>query len=218
MTSAGREVLKWLALVLMTGDHVNKVLLHEQYSWLTDVARVVFPIFAIVLAYNLAQHPSPDGTRRALVRMLAFAVLAQPFHAWAFGYWVPLNVLFTLALGVYVATADNRWLSAIAWLLGGAVVDYEWFGVAVVVAGFHFWQIPAGNRTRLFIATLLLGAAVASLYAINGNLIALAAFPLLWTLGRLPGRIPRWRWTFYAYYNLHLGVFATLAFCGLFAP
>jgi hypothetical protein len=199
-------VLKWLALVLMTGDHVNKVFLHGQQPWLTDMARAVFPIFAIVLAYNLAKHPNPDAVRRAVARMLVFAVLAQPFHAWAFGYWVPLNVLFTLALGVYVATSGNWWLSAIAWLVGGAFVDYEWFGVAVVVAGFHFWRVPAGKRPRWLIAAGLLGLAAASLYAINGNLIALAAFPLLWILGRLPGRVPRWRWAFLSYYLVHLWV------------
>ncbi|GGD52503.1 TraX family protein [Pseudoxanthomonas indica] len=210
MTSAGREVLKWLALVLMTGDHVNKVLLHEQYPWLTDVARVVFPIFAIVLAYNLAQHPSPDATRRALVRMLVFAVLTQPFHAWAFGYWVPLNVLFTLALGVYVATAANRWLSVIAWLMGGAVVDYEWFGVAVVVAGFYLWRISAESRSQWVIAAALMVAAVAALYAINGNLIALGAIPLLWMVGRLPGSVARCKWLFLAYYVIHLAVLVAI--------
>lgn len=83
-------------------------------------------------------------------------------------------------------------------------MDYEWFGVAVVVAGFYFWRVPAGDRLRWLIAAGLLGLAAASLYAINGNLIALAAFPLLWMLGRLPGRVPRRRWTFYGYYVAHL--------------
>lgn len=210
MTSAGREALKWLALVLMTGDHVNKVLFAGQLPWLTEMARVVFPIFAIVLAYNLSQHPSSEATRRALGRMLVFALLAQPFHAWAFGYWLPVNVLFTLAVGVYVATAGRWWLAAIAFLAGGAFVDYQWFGVAVVVAAFWFWRAPAGSQAGLLCAVLLV-AAVASLYVINGNWIALAAFPLLWMLGRLPGRVRRWRWMFHMYYLTHLAVLASLS-------
>lgn len=212
MTSAGREVLKWLALVLMTGDHVNKVLFAGQLPWLTEIARVVFPIFAVVLAYNLSQHPSPEATRRALTRMLVFAVLAQPFHGWAFGYWLPVNVLFTLALGVYVATARPWWQSAIAFIAGGGFVDYQWFGVAVVVAAFWFLRVPAGSRNRLLAAGSLV-AAVASLYAINGNLIALTAFPLLWLLGKLPGRVPRWRWTFLCYYLAHLAALTVLVGC-----
>lgn len=201
MTSAGREVLKWLALVLMTGDHVNKVLFAGELPYLTEAARVVFPIFAVVLSYNLSRNPDPDAARRALMRMLLFAVIAQPFHALAFGYGLPLNVLFTLALGVYVAAERRIWLAALAGIIGGAFVDYQWFGVGVVVAAhLHF-----RGHLRPYSAPLLV-CAVASLYVINGNLWALAAFPLLWAFAAWPGRVARWRWTFYVYYVAHLGV------------
>jgi len=205
LTSAGREVLKWLALVLMTGDHINKVLLQDGLPWLTDVARVVFPIFAMVLAYNLVQHPDPQAARRSLLRLLVVAVLVQPFHAWAFGYWVPLNVLFSLALGVYCCTEANRPLALAAALAGGLVVDYGWCGPAIMLSTMAV--LRSGGRWWTWVCLLV---SVAGLYAINGNLYALAAFPLVWMLGTLPGRVPRWRWAFLGYYCAHLAVLVAL--------
>lgn len=206
MTSAGREILKWVALVLMTGDHVNKVLLANSAPWLSEAARVVFPIFAIVLVYNLHMHRHHDATARALVRLLIAAVIAQPFHAWAFGYWLPLNVLFTLALGVYVASARNGWLAAAAWILGGAFVDYQWAGVGVIVAARVLFRSNGHWR-----GWLLLAAAIAALYVINGNLWAVLALPLVWWLGPSTGDVPRWRWTFYVFYPAHLAIIAAVS-------
>lgn len=206
MTTAGREVLKWLALVLMTGDHVNKVLLHGGMPWLTDAARVVFPIFAMVLAYNVAVHPDPEAARRSLLRLLVAAVLVQPFHAWAFSYWVPLNVLFSLALGVYCCTEANRPFALAAALLGGLFVDYGWCGPAIMLATMAV--LRSGGRWWAWAGLLV---SVAGLYAINGNLYALAAFPLVLVLGTLPGRVPRWRWAFLGYYGAHLALLAVVA-------
>lgn len=206
MTSAGRELLKWVALVLMTGDHVNKVLLANSAPWLSEAARVVFPIFAIVLVYNLRTHRHDDATARALIRLLIAAVIAQPLHALAFGYWLPLNVLFTLALGVYVASARNGWLAAAAWILGGAFVDYQWAGVGVIVAASVALRLNGHWR-----GWLLLAAAIAALYVINGNLWAVLALPLVWWLSRSTSDVPRWRWTFYGYYMAHLAVLVCLA-------
>lgn len=45
------ELLKWIALVLMTGDHVNKFLLSSSNVVLFSLGRTVLPIFIFVLAY-----------------------------------------------------------------------------------------------------------------------------------------------------------------------
>lgn len=48
------EALKWLALALMTGDHVNKYLFNGTLPFLFEAGRLALPIFVFVLAYNLA--------------------------------------------------------------------------------------------------------------------------------------------------------------------
>ncbi|MBK7549911.1 MAG: hypothetical protein IPI20_19875 [Rhodoferax sp.] len=49
------EALKWLALVLMTGDHVNKYVLADSLPGLFELGRLAMPLFMFVLAYNLAR-------------------------------------------------------------------------------------------------------------------------------------------------------------------
>lgn len=204
MTSAGRELLKWVALVLMTGDHVNKVLLDGNCPVLTDVARVVFPIFAIVLAYNITRADQA-AEHRAIWRLAIVAVVAQPFHAVAFGYSLPLNVLFTLLAGVLILGERNAVGAIGIALVAGLFVDYSWPGVAVIVSAGWYFRRPSVK------AGILVIVALASLYYINGNFYALLAVPLLALGARVPGTVPRWRWTFYAYYVMHLAFLAAFA-------
>ena len=74
------EALKSLGLVLMTLDHVNKYLLHSEAVLLFDLGRVVMPIFAFVLAYNLARPDAFDRADypRVMPRMAIAGVLATP--------------------------------------------------------------------------------------------------------------------------------------------
>ncbi|MEL1264403.1 TraX family protein [Pseudoxanthomonas putridarboris] len=205
LTSGGRELLKWLALALMTGDHVNKVLLDGGQPWLTDISRVVFPIFAVVFVCNLRlEEPGMHGWNAAL-RTLVSGLLVQPLHAWAFGYWLPANVLLTLSAGALVLLLWKRSpLASIAlFVFAGLWVDYSWFGLGIMVAA-----ALAFSRGGACVA--FLGLAVGLLVFINGNFYALAALPLIAVVGRLPVDVPRWRWTFLAYYVGHLGALVVL--------
>lgn len=206
MTSGGRELLKWIALVLMTGDHINKVLLDGGQPWLTDLARVVFPIFGFVLAWNLERHADPAATHRALLRLVIAAVLVQPLHAFAFGYWLPTNVLTTLAAGLVVARTRNAAVIALVGFVGGAFVDYGWPGILFVASSAWLVRDPARLSSRLLFAAAVLG-----LCWWNGNAWALLALPLLAVLSRVQVSVPRWRWAFLGYYAGHLAVLALLA-------
>jgi hypothetical protein len=205
MTSGGREVLKWVALLLMTGDHVDKALLHGSAPWLGEAGRVVFPIFAFVLAWNL-HHGSP-GSRAASVRRLVIAgLLVQPLHALVFGFWIPATILFTLALGIFVADPEKpAWIRAAVFLVASFFVDYQWAGVLLVAACFYVIRHLDGWR-----AWAALALAVLPLCLFNGNAWALLALPLLWWFGTLPEEIPRHRWTFLGFYAAHLAVLAVM--------
>ncbi|WP_414547074.1 TraX family protein, partial [Stenotrophomonas forensis] len=89
MTSGGRELLKWLALLLMTGDHIVTVFALDYVPVVSQLGRVAFPVFALVMAYNLAQ-PGADVGKSA--RRLAFwGLVATPAAVLAFGQPLPLN-------------------------------------------------------------------------------------------------------------------------------
>ncbi|MFB8956109.1 TraX family protein [Xanthomonas arboricola] len=223
MTSSGREALKWIALVLMTGDHVAKVLFGGYVPVLSELGRIAFPVFALVMAYNLAQ-PRADYAKSVL-RLAGWGLLAQPFHAWAFGEWLPLNVLLTFALAAFLIwTVEARhWLyAAVAGLVLPLVVDYQWAGVWLVLAGwscfrqerglaavFGSYSLSRDGRIQLFVP-FGVWACMASLCWYNGNVWSLAALSVL-ALGYVWWPLPRLRWAFYGYYVGHLGLLLLIA-------
>lgn len=68
-SSGARELLKWIALLAMTGDPVTKAVFGGYVPVVADLGRIAFPLFALVMACNLAQ-PGADLSRsiRRLLR------------------------------------------------------------------------------------------------------------------------------------------------------
>ncbi|KHS05611.1 conjugal transfer protein [Xanthomonas phaseoli pv. phaseoli] len=216
MTSSAREALKWIALVLMTGDHVAKVFFGGYVPVLSELGRIAFPVFALVMAYNLAQ-PRADYAKSVL-RLAGWGLLAQPFHAWVFGYWLPLNVLLTFSLAAAVVVLLGRvigiessnksqrrpFLLLLLGFLAPLVVDYQWSGVWLVVTAWGWFRTRRGGWL------LLAAGSMAALCWYNANVWALAALPVL-ALGYVWWPVPRLRWAFYGYYVGHLFVIALIA-------
>jgi hypothetical protein len=203
------EALKWIALILMTGDHVNKYLFNATLPLLFEAGRLTLPIFVFVLGYNLARPGTLERGvyGRTMLRLALFGALASvPFVALGglYAHWWPLNVLFMLlvvaATAYFVDLGGKRHLAlaAVVFVVGGSSVEYWWPGVAFGLAVWSYARRP--SWTAVVIAIL----ACAALRFINGNLWALAALPVLCLATRIDFRVPRLRWAFYAYYPLHL--------------
>ena len=219
MANGTLEALKWLALVLMTLDHVNKYVFWGGLPGAVEAGRLVLPIFGFVLGYNLARPDLCDaGLRRMFMRLLAFGAMATPvFVALSTALlhrfkpekaeivsWLPLNILFTLLLATVIVAMLKKshplWpaVAASCFILGGAVVEYRWFGLAFVLASWYHCR----HGSPLSVVLLVLAAA--ALTVINGNFYALLSLPLLLLATRFEWKVPRWRHVFYAYYPLHL--------------
>jgi hypothetical protein len=204
MTSSGRELLKWIAVVLMTGDHAVKVLALGYVPVVSELGRVAFPVFALVMAYNLAQ-PGADLTK-SVRRLFVWGLVATPVAMVAFGELLPLNVLltFSLAAGLVWCIQERQWaVAALCGLPASLLVDYQFVGVLVVLAGWLYFRRP-GARAVLVVASIGL------LCLYNGNGWAFLGLPVL-ALGQLEVRLPRTRWAFYGYYVGHLGLLSMLA-------
>ena len=97
LSSGTLETLKWLALLLMTLDHVNKHLLHASVPELFAAGRLALPLFGFVLGYNLARPGAlvNGGYSRTARRLAIFGTIATiPFIALGglgWGWW-PFNV------------------------------------------------------------------------------------------------------------------------------
>lgn len=219
MTSGGRELLKWVAVLLMTGDHAAKLLWGGYVPVLSELGRIAFPVFALVMAYNLAQPGADVG--KSVRRLAVWGVVAQPVYAWAFGAALPVNVLlsFALAAACVWCVQNRRWWLLV--LLAGPLplfVDYQWAGVALILAWWWAYRITAplheGFRTIGYSDTLrrlcLAVGAFVPLCLYNGNAWALLALPVM-ALGQGSWNVPRTRWAFYGYYVLHIGLLAKIS-------
>lgn len=199
------EALKWLAMVLMTLDHVNKYLLGESSAVLFDLGRIVMPLFGFVLMYNLARPGAlAAGVHvRVMRRLLAFGALATPAFVVLVGWW-PLNILFMLLLSTGVVwliesgSGMRIALALLAFVLGGALVEFWWFGVLSCLAAWAYCRKPTPVRLALW------ALALSSLWAVNRNFAALAMLPLLWGAMQISIPLARHRWLFYAFYPAHL--------------
>jgi hypothetical protein len=162
--------------------------------------RQVFPIFAYVLALNLVRARDPSHLLLAVVpRMALVGLVASVAYVPLAGVY-PLNVMFTLAVATAVYALwriDFKIVAASLFVAGGALVDYQWFGVACVLAAAY--AIPRGYGVVTVPALFAV-----LLWPINGNWWALAVIPTLVLASMLEGQAGRYKWFFYAFYPAHL--------------
>lgn len=95
------EALKWVGLLLMTGDHVNKYLFNTTVPVLYEAGRAAVPLFVFVLAYNLARPGAFErGVYGRTMKRLAVCGTAASVPFIALGGlvsgWWPLNVITCL--------------------------------------------------------------------------------------------------------------------------
>lgn len=205
VSSGAIEALKWIALACMVVDHVNAVFFHRELGLLADVVgRTALPIFAGVFGYNLAR-PGVD-LERVLQRLAVVGVLAIPAHAALFGYvglW-PLNILLTFAAASWVVLELERGRTALAlgvFVFGGALVEYWWPGIALVLACWAAARSPRPGLEDLG----AVGLSLAGLCVlVNGNAYALLAVPVVALVALLEPQVPRLRRWFLWFYPLHL--------------
>lgn len=208
------EAAKWLALAAMLVDHVNAVFYGRELGLVADVVgRLAFPLFAIVAGVNLAR-PGRDLTRAA-GKFAAWCLVALPFHAALFaqvGGWWPINILGTFAVAALVLHLVDQGrleLAGLVFLAGGALVEYWWPGVGLVVAVALVARSP---NPALYGLPLVLAAG--TLCIVNGNAYALLAAPLAAWLTRWAPELPRSPRAFWWAYPGHLAALVLAAELG----
>ena len=202
------EALKWLALALMVLDHVNKYLCNDALPWVFPIARLSFPLFGFVLAYNLARPGtlSNGAAVRVMKRLAIFALIAAIPHIMLDGRFFPLNILATLlvatcAIHLFEQGGLKRWLGILAFMAGGCIVEGNWFAIAVCVTAYRYCQSP----TVLRLSSLMVSLAVLGLF-INANQWALAVLPVVLLAQHVRISLKRQRHFFYGFYPVHLAV------------
>lgn len=208
----GRELLKWIAIVTMTVDHIG-LLFFPQYPIFRVIGRIAFPLFAYLLVLGTE---STRNMRGYFNRLLFFALLSQVPYSLANGVepWEELNIFFTLSLGLIMIYFIEKNSVAFVIPLAASIivpVDYGVYGAATVL---FFYLLRRNWKTgaSLFVLVNLVLLIRDSWY----QPFAVLALPLILLCdgGRYPfsgvGEQTRStlfrKYFFYAYYPLHLMV------------
>lgn len=209
------EAVKWLALASMLWDHAIRFLLSgPYYGPATAFGRLAFPLFVLILAYNLARPGMAWSVhRRMIVRLLGFGLLSVPAYWYLLGPY-PLNILFTLALFVGIVAVWEKhpgWYGAFgAFLLfwfGGAVVEYGWQGLFLALSAYTWFRTGG-----VLWSTALLAGGFIGLSMANWSHWGTLALPIFLFAPMVTLRLPRHKWFFYAFYPIHLSIIALILF------
>lgn len=210
------EGLKWIALMFMTGDHINKYLLHDAYPLLFILGRIAAPLFCFVLAYNLARPGTLESGvyGRTIGRLIIFAAIATiPYIALGrmmpefifFGWW-PLNILATLAVAASCIffldrgrTSDGLMFVGML-VIGGALGEFWWPAILLCISVWFYSRRPG------WIGLIIWIVSTAAFVLINKNYWALASLPLIFAARFFTVLIPRTKLFFYVFYPAHLAL------------
>jgi TraX protein len=211
LSGGAQDALKLTALGLMLLDHTNKVVLHESTPALSWIARLAFPLFAFLIAYNLeVRRVNP---RRYFVPLLICGLISQPFYILAFHNSFA-DIFFTLILGVGLwstqRTLEKRgygwavWLAALPFVAVNVWTEYALFGCLII----PIWAALLRNSSDLmmwftwgFVTLGLNGFMPESFVALLAPLVVLAASRVLRNHPRL---FTRERFLAYGFYPVHL--------------
>ena len=204
------EPLKWLALLIMLAEHWMRYVADDLPAWLFKAGRVVLPLFTFALALGLRAQPC-SRLARILVRMFAWAVVAQATLQLVDAPDDRLNVLFTFALGVAAAYSVSclKPLLLVTIVLCGIGALSWWCEFGPIGVSFVAGCVTLARAEDRPLAGWVGVLALLALLAVpNGNHYALAALPVALLLAALPVRVPRLRGAFYWAYALQFPVYA----------
>ena len=216
---SGRELLKWIAVVTMTVDHVGAIL-YPDLEVLRFVGRFSFPLFAYLLVLGA------ENTRNInnyFTRLLIFALISQvPFSlALGHGPFEKFNIFFTLSAGLaFIHFFKKNSIFALVPVFVSLVLpfDYSIYGIAVIGC---MYMLRA-NTTYGVVSLVLINTLF--LVPWNVQFLSIAAIPLvvLHNRGSLQLTresaeklsVPLWRkYFFYLYYPLHLALIYIISLC-----
>jgi len=206
----GREILKWIALVTMTIDHLGAALFPD-YIFMRIIGRISFPLFGYLLVLGME---STRNTKNYVARLFIFALISQAPFFLALGYppFEMLNIFFTLSLGLLSLLKPLLILPS---LLVSEFLNFDYgaYGIASIACMYIL-----NKNTRNGIVCLVLFNAMYSLLN-NIQVFSLLALPIIllykevFGLMKIEKKIkgdtvyPPWRkYFFYIYYPFHLSM------------
>lgn len=206
------DLLKLIAIVCMTFDHVGSSFFPEQPLF-RIVGRLAFPIFAYCIVVGCLYT---SNIRKYALRLGLFALVSQPIYALpgcesAAEYWERLiyspNIFFTLLVGlaaVYGLREKKWWITVAAVLFSAFVnVDYGLYGILLMML---FFLLRERRGRSALVVGIYLCISFTSLShwpdisALQG--FSVLSLPLIYLPTHTGVKVNKY--LFYLYYPLHL--------------
>lgn len=207
-----REILKWIAIITMTIDHIG-VILYPKHMVLRFVGRLSFPLFGYLLVLGVEDT---RNIRDYFARLLLFAFISQvPFYT-ALGKepFDPLNILFTLSLGVLTIHSLRKMnpLLILIPVFASIVLNFDYGIYGIISIGCIYLLTKDAKLGIVSLVLLNFGFLLTgfpyqmlSLFALPFILVHKSGFQLDVQNAYRKTAYPLWRkYFFYVYYPLHL--------------
>lgn len=224
------DTAKKIAAVSMLFDHIGLLLFPDIYS-LRIIGRFALPLFIYAAAMGYSRLTSNRSLY--IVRLTVFALAVHPIFMTAIndGRFVPLNTVFTIAIGIAAANGTlsvlhdrSAWRSPmgpfmIALCLNFApFVDYEWLGflavyISTMVAMKHPEYLPVAIGIAGYIVNIQSDILLAATAFLSGGIVFVIENSN--PSGCVPETVPSrgsftYNW-FYIFYGIHLAVLGCLS-------
>jgi hypothetical protein len=211
VSDGSTELLKWIGLVLMTGDHINSCLFNSTLPVLFGLGRLCLPIFVFVLAYNLARPGAPRSSTNPVV---ARCVRMSRLRAARVPWW-PLSRLVALERAFHTSgdrcsrvPGGTRWGPPVGgcacfpcgWGDGGVLVACARVGPLLLVVLQDTFGLGMAWRLALLFPV---GCS-------QGQSLGAGRPPAQGVVTRSGFSVPRVRWRFHACYPAQLVAIALL--------
>ena len=171
---AGREILKWIAIVSMTIDHIGAVL-YPEYVFLRIIGRLSFPIFSYLIVLGVEDT---ENLGRYLGRLFLFAFISQiPFHL-ALGYnpFEYLNIFFTLSLGViFIHFLQKKSFLSVLPLFAAVPLNFDYGIYGIMLIG-CMYMIKKDEKMGVAFTFLL---NLVFLFTVETQIFSLFALPFI---------------------------------------
>ena len=218
ISNKNTELLKWIAIISMTIDHIVKF----GNIYVNDVTyilgRLAFPLFVIILSFNYENNTR--SKEKYIFRLLVFSIISQGvFGMFGFGF-IPFtegfrgNIFITLSLGLLIYNSYEK--NNIFYMFVFSImslflnVDYGIFGIAFIISilmkniyltyltYFLSEFIVISNYNELIYISIIIPLLIILLCCIS--------FALNINIKRGP------KYFFYIYYPLHLFIIGMIFF------
>lgn len=225
-----RQQIKLLAITAMTIDHIALVFVPSAsilYYMMRLIGRLTAPLMAFMLAEGYRYTRSKP---KYLLRLVAFALISQPFYfRMLFGcaptsvleYLTHWNVMFSLAVALLsLMLLESKISAAPRLILVGVCISLAQFGdwsymIPVWAMIFHVFRDNRKKRTMIFMLTslamthiLVLSNAESALTLSYQFGTLLALLPIRLYIGKRGSgkQSVASKWLYYIYYPLHMAL------------